>query len=338
MKRTNGPFQLEQTVPGAFFFQGLAGGILAGFILIVAVTLSDDNPHWNWLIFFTPFYMVMVGTIGVLQATLIWGTHRLTRIQIRVPARVAITIFCVGLITFLIALKQEDVNKMNFAIGGGVAFLAFLPVALLVGSNIKPWELFTFGSIATGENANRSGSKSVLATFGTLPLRFMSILALFFWILTNACERVQTDVYDVRWGRAYAFPPIDISMALILGIPVIYLLFSIYVSFRSPRKLVLLIIGLAINIPLVFIAFYPYVTYFEGNWWSEAFYMIKRSCIWFLIAWGLFLAARLSVRLNKFVEEDPVNALQSELRNQNHHCLGARFLEWQSVMLSRSER
>ena len=338
MKTTNRPFQLEQTVPGAFFFQGLAGGILAGFMLIVGLTLSDDNPHWAWLIFFTPFYMVMVGTIGVLQATLIWGTYRLTRIQLRAPARVAITIFCIGLIAFLIALKTENVNKMNFAIGAGVAFLAFLPVALLVGSSIKPWELFTFGSIATGKNARRSGSKSVLATFGTLPLRFMSILALFFWILTNACERVRTDVYDPNWGLAYAFPAIDISMALILGIPVIYLLFSIYVSFRSPRKIVLLIIGLAINIPLVFIALYSNAIYIEGNWWSEAFYMIKRSCIWFLIAWGLFLASRLSVRLNNIVEAVPVNALQSELRNQNHHCLGSRFLEWQSVMLSRSER
>ena len=335
MNTTNRPFQLEQTVPGAFFFQGLAGGMLAGFLLIVGGTLWDDHPHRDWLILFIPFYMVMVGTIGVLQATLIWGTYRLTRIQLRAPARVAITIFCIGCIAFLIALKQENVNEMNFAIGAGVAFLAFLPVALLVGSSFKPWELFTFGSIATGKNARRSGSKSVLATLGTLPLRFMSTFALVFWIVTNACERERE---ILQFEVIYTFPAIDVSMALVLGIPVIYLLFSIYVSFRSPRKIVLLISGLAINIPVVFIAFYSPVIYIEGNWWSDAFYMIKGSCIWFLIAWGLFLASRLSVRLNNIVEAVPVNALQSELRNQNHHCLGSRFLEWQSVMLSRSER
>jgi len=332
MKRTNRPFQLEQTVPGTFFFQGLAGGLLGGFLLIAGLTLWSDHPSRDWLMFLTPFYLITVGTIGIVQAALIWGTYRLTRIQLGVPARLAITIFCIGLVSFLIALKQENVNERNFAIGAGVTFLIFLPVALLVGSSIKPWELFTFGSIANGKNANRSGSRSVLATFGTLPLRFMSILALCFWILTNACEREPTDVYDARWGVAYAFPKIDISMALILGLPVIYLLFSIYVSFRSPRKVVILISGLVINIPLVFIAFYSnysHVIYIQGNWWSEAFFMIKSGCTWFLIAWGIFLASRLSVRLNNIVAVAPVNALQSELRNQSHHCLGSRFMEWQ---------
>lgn len=337
MKRTNGPFQLERTVPGAFFFQGLAGGILAGFLLIVGITLWDDHPHLDWLIFFTPFYLVIVGTIGVVQATLIWGTYRLTKIQLRAPARVAITIFCIGLINFLIALKQGNVNEMNFAIGAGVTFLTLLPIALLVGSSIKPWEFFTFGSIATGKHANRSGSKSVLATLGTLPLRFMSTFALIFWIVTNASERERQDDSG-KWEAVYTFPPIDVSMALVLAIPVIYLLFSLYVSFRSPRKIVLLISGLAINIPLGFIAFYANAIYIEGNWWSEAFFMIKTASIWFLIAWALFLASRLSVRLNNIVEAGPVNALQSELRNQTHHCLGSRFLEWQSVTLSRSER
>ena len=330
MKTTTRPFQLEQTVPGAFFFQGLAGGILASFLLLLGIILWDDHPHRGWVIFFIPSYLSMVSAIGLVQATLIWGTYRLTRIQLRAPARVAITIFCIGFINFLIAIKQQNVNKTHFAIGAGIAFLTFLPVALLVGSSIKPWELFTFGSIANGKNANRTGSRSVLATLGTLPLRLMSIFALGFWIITHACEREPTEVFDPKWGVAYAYPKIDVSMALVLGIPVIYLLFSIYVSFRSPRKIILLIGGLAINIPLVFIAYYPSPTiYIEGNWWSEAFFMIKTACTTFLIAWGLFLASRLSVRLNNIVEVAPVNALQSELRNQNHHCLGSRFLEWQ---------
>lgn len=317
------PFQLEQTVPGTFFFQGLAGGMLAGVLLIVGTTFWDENPHREWLIFFIPHYLAMVSTIGIVQGTLIWGTYRLTRIQLRAPARVAITIFCIGSIAFLIALKQENVNAMHFAIGAGIAFLTLLPVALLVGSSIKPWELFTFGSMANGKNARRSGSRSVLATFGTLPLRFMSIFGLCFWIITNACERE----HEVkRFEVVYTYPVIDVSMALLLGIPLIYLLFSIYVSFRSPRKIVLLISGLAMNMPLVFIAFYygP-VIYIEGNWWNEAFFTIKTSCTWFLIAWGLFLASRWSVRLNNIASVVPVNAL----RNQNHHCLGSRFLEWQ---------
>ena len=49
------------------------------------------------------------------------------------------------------------------------------PVALLFGSRVKPWELFTFGSIAVGEVNHRSGSKSILGTLGSLPLRFLGI-------------------------------------------------------------------------------------------------------------------------------------------------------------------
>ena len=325
-RATNRPFQLEQTVPGTFFFQGLTGGILASFLFLVSVTLLTNHPSRNWMIVFTPFYMVIVITIGLVPATLIWGIYRLTRMQLRAPARVAITIFCIGLIDFLIALKQENVNEMYFAIRVGVVFLTFLPIALLVGSSIKPWELFTFGSIANG--ANRSGSRSVLATLGTLPLRILSILALGFWILFHACER--DPQYKVVNNEAvYAFPVITVDMALILGMPVIYLLFSTYLSFRSPRKIVLLISSLIINIPVIYIAFYTNPVYSEGNWWSEAFFMIKTSCTWFLIPWGLFLASRLSVRLNNIVEVALENAPQSELRNQNHHCLGSRFLEWQ---------
>ena len=320
MKPTNPPFQLEETVPGTFFFQGLAGGLLAGFLLIVGFVFWVDHPQRDWLIFLTPFYVSMVSTIGVVQAALIWGIYRWTRIQLRAPARIGITIFCIGLIAFLIALKQENVNKMHFAIGAGIAFLTLLPAALFVGSSIKPWELFTFGNIANGENAKRSGTRSVLVTLGTLPLRFVSILALAFWILTNACER-EWKMDDVNSRVVYTFPPIDVSMAMVLGIPLIYLLFSIYVSFRSPRKIVLLISGLAINIPLVFMAFYSGpIVYIEGNWWSEAFFMIKTACPTFLIAWVVFLASRLSVRLNNIVEVA-----------QTHHCLGSRFLEWQEL-------
>ena len=48
-------------------------------------------------------------------------------------------------------------------------------------------------------------------------------------MLVNANEILNSEVI-------YTFPAIDVSMALVLGIPVIYLLFSIYVSFRSLER------------------------------------------------------------------------------------------------------
>lgn len=313
-------FQLEETVPGTFFFQGIAGGMLAGFLLMVGGVLWTDHPN-DWVFPLTPVYMVMLSIVGVVQATLIWGTYRLTRIQLRFPARVAVTTFFIGLTAFLIALKQKNVDEMHFVIGAGVAFLTLLPVTLLVGSSVKPWELFTFGSIANDGNG-RSGSRSVLATLGTLPLRFASILALGYWMLTHAYKReLKVDTY--------MHPEITVEMAIVLAIPAIYLLYSIYVSFRSPRKIILLVSGLMMNIPVFFIAFYSGSVYVGNNWPSEAFLMIKMSCPAFLVAWGIFLASRLSVRTSNIVGIFPSNALQSELPHSGHHCLGSRFLEWQ---------
>lgn len=307
-------FQLEQTVPGAFFFQGIAGGMLAGFMVSLAAALLSERPHRSWLIPLTPIYMLMLSLPGVLMAALLWGTYRLTKVHLRVAARVAITTVCIGALTFWIATNDKNLTQTDYVVGVSVAVIAALPTALLVGSRLKPWEFLTFGSIANA--AGRSGSRSVLATFGTLPLRLVSLLALGYWTLLHACKR-DTDIDAV-------------DIAVVFGIPAVYLLYTTYVSFRSPRKIVLLVSALAINVPVAFIAFYTDTVDVEGRWWGEAFLTIRDWSTTFLIAWGIFLAARLSVRAKTIVEVNPLPALQSDFHNSNHHCLGSRFLEWRT--------
>jgi hypothetical protein len=60
-------FQLEETVPGTFFFQGIAGGMLAGLLLIVGHALWATYPNRDWVIPLTPVYMVMLSIIGIVQ-------------------------------------------------------------------------------------------------------------------------------------------------------------------------------------------------------------------------------------------------------------------------------
>ena len=319
-------FQLEQTVPGAFFFQGFAAGMLAGFMASLAVALLSERPGRNWLIPLTPFYMIILSVPGVLIAALLWGTYRLTKVHLRVAARVAITTVCIGLLTYWIATKTENLTSTDYVMGVSVAVLAALPTALLVGSRVKPWEFFTFGSIANGA-VGRSGSRSVLATFGTLPLRLVSLLALGYWILLHACMRDR----DIDPFNINAVDIDAVDVAVVFGIPAVYLLYTTYVSFRSPRKIVLLVSGLAINVPVAFIAFYTDTFNADGRWWGEAFLTIRDWSTTFLIAWGLFLAARLSVRAKTVVELNPLPALQRDSRNSNHHCLGSRFLEWRTI-------
>ena len=85
-------FQLEETVPGSFFFQGLAGGMLGGFIFVATTALwVQENPPSNWVIPLTPIYMLMGAIVGVVKAAFMWGVYRITRLQIRVMARVLAT-------------------------------------------------------------------------------------------------------------------------------------------------------------------------------------------------------------------------------------------------------
>ena len=310
------PFQLEETVPGSFFFQGLAGGMLAGFIFVVTVSLLEEHPRIQWIVPLTPIYMIMGSILGVMKGSLMWGTYRLTGIRLRAAARVAITSACVGLIAWAIALKNGIADERQFAIFIGIALLTALPVALLVGSGVKPWELFTFGSIANDKNRNRTGSKSVLASLGALPLRFLSIMWLGLWILDFTCDR----------RRELGL----LNAAVVFAVPLIYLLFSTYVSFRSPAKIMLLVTGLAINIPVGLIAFYSDTMQAKVHLLGEGPSLLIRSCNWFLIAWGIFLIARLTVRTRKVTRASiSTEAVAKTGIASEHHCLGSRFSAWQ---------
>ena len=124
-------FQLEETVPGSFFFQGLAGGMLGGFIFVATMALwVQENPPSNWVIPLTPIYMLMGAIVGVVKAAFMWGVYRITRLQIRVMARVLATTICIGLFAGFIYYKAGVTDDVLFATGVAVAWLTALPVAL----------------------------------------------------------------------------------------------------------------------------------------------------------------------------------------------------------------
>lgn len=305
-------FELEQTVPGAFFFQGLAGGMLAGFVCILSLALRVEDANPEWVLPLTVLYMMMGATVGVVLATLLWGAYRVTRIPVRAPARVALTTVLVALGAWFVKYQAGLEYDVPFAIDVGIAWLTALPVALLVGSRVKPWQLFTFGSIAIDGYGNRWRSNSLWATFGTLPLRFLSLFALGWWIILFACKR--RDERDV------------VELAVTYGIPLAYLVLTVYVSFRSPRKLVLLLLALLLNVPVGFGASISNTIDPENSPWVEDVLTILNFCSAFLLAWTVFLAARLSVRTKVRPNFDAVVPMRS---NEPHHqCLGSRFVEW----------
>ena len=307
-------FQLEQTVPGSFFFQGLAGGLLSGFIFVLLVALLVlKNPHPGWVIPLTTVYMMMGAVVGAIQATLIWGAYRITGLQIRVLARVVFMTICIALLSGFVYYKTNAKADVDFAIGVGIGWFAMLPVALLVGSPVKPWELFTFGSMATS-NGRRMGSRSVLATLGTLPLRLQSINTLIVWILTFVCD---------RYVKATA-----IDDGPLFTVPLFYLLVSTYLTFRSPRKLVLLAIGILLNVPTAFLFYTSYQINFKDELWGDEIPWLVNMSGTFLVVWVIFLVARMCVGLRTRTVPVRPPVVFYPHKESDHHCLGSRFSEW----------
>jgi len=253
MRTKHRSFQLEETYLGAFILQGWFGGVVTGFVYVVAMVCFGRPDLYDALIVLI-WFSIFGSILGVFKSTLMWGAYRLTKIQARAVTRVVLASLCTALFAlatgyFLGHGDTKDVLPWvaTLVVGG-------LPTAILVGSSIKPWELFTFGSIAT--RVGRSGSKNIPATLATLPLRFISIVGMAAWILYVVCERRQNN-----WS----------SNALLLSlIPLAYLLFSAYLTFRSPEKFVLFVIALLLNMPLGIIVFSRYVTTPEAYWLTDA--------------------------------------------------------------------
>ena len=313
MRTRNLSFQLEETALGAFLLQGWLGGILAGFVYTVATCVFYRTKFFDAIVVLVSFF-IFGSVLGVIKAILMWAPFRLFKIQVRAATRVTITSIATGLFAFATGfLSSRDAS--NWCPWVVTLVLGELPTAILVGSSIKPWKIFTFGSINVG--IGRSESRSVLGTLGTLPLRFLSLLGLAAWVLYVVCE------YKNAWGWS-------IDFILWLLVPTAYLLFSAYVTFRSPYKLILFITGLAANIPVALTALYAYAIYSHWSRTDSLYVAVIFSA--FVIAWVVFLVARLSVGTNNVVIPGSIlssPSLPRANRRLDHQCLGSRFMEWQ---------
>jgi hypothetical protein len=116
-----------------------------------------------------------------------------------------------------------------------------------------------------------------------------------------------------------------------------YPAFSAFVTFRSPRKIVLTAFGVIINIPVALVGLFYYGLYDKASWMGEFPLIISAFCGTFVAAWLIFLIARLSVK----VSPDPSlssNKSIADAPNIDHECLGSRFAEWQQRTAYQGER
>jgi len=308
-------FQLEKSVPGTFLMQGALGGVLGGYVgaLIGAIAWREtDFAGTLELTNLTVFYGAF---IGVIKATLMWGVVRVTGIQYRAFTRVAASSILASLI--IAALGWQFDFDEDFLPGCLIGSLSVgIPVALLVGSRVKPWEIFTFGSIAGATLNKQSTAGNIFRTLLTLPLRFMSIGAIAL-LLLFATPKIE--VYDI--DRL-------LLVTLFLTILLFYPLFSAYLTFRSPGKIALFVLGVLSNFPVILLGVACYRDYVRSPRWGEPLVNVV-VCSSFIAAWAIFLVARLSAKTTAPPSLHIVDRKSIEYaKNLDHECLGSRFADW----------
>ena len=317
MKTTNRPFQLEDTIPGTFLLQGLFGGAFGGFTFVVATCLWSGTAHFGRVAFATPFFMVAGAILGVFKASIMWGVYRLTGIRMSAFARSAISSIGACLLAVFVNFQFASNNTSELPSWLIVTLSPAIPTALLVGSNIKPWELFTFGSIVV--NGQRVGSRNVLATLGTLPLRFLSLIAFAVWILLYICRRPD-------WWNPEITPEPDLLPFLL---PAIYFALTAYLTFRSPGKAFIPVWAVLLNLYAGYFVFIFPFDYTNGRWPSDEDWMLSVTGRAFIIAWNIFLIGRLGAPANEGKPLTILPAAPTRPKVVEHQCLGTRFVEWQ---------
>ena len=303
---------------GLSIIQGFAGGMLGGLAYFVVSFSQAGGRNFNYAISFLPVFLVTFAILGCVKATIMWSVYRAIGRTLPALARVSTSTFLSPIVLAFTALYFEFEEDQIAGLLIPTLSLG-IPVALMVGSSVKPWELFTFGSIAAGEVDHRTGSRSILATLATLPLRFLGIGVTVFLLLYKISEVQPLNTFNKFLETILFF--------VLYGA---YPAFSAYVTFRSPRKIVLTAFAVIINVPIALLGMFFYGLHSKAYGVDEGMLIISEFCGLFVAAWIIFLVARLSVDTN------PVSSLTNldrksieHARNLDHDCLGSRFADWQ---------
>jgi hypothetical protein len=309
MRTRHFSFQLEEIIPGTFLAQGALGGILAAVVYTAAMCLWNEYTKLIDALFICAFLSFPTTIAGAIKSIIMWAPYGLTRCRLRAITRVVVTCIITSLLALNAALLAGYQRQEDLAAWTLTCLLAGLPTAMLVGSRVKPWNLFTFGTLAGVRR------RSVWGTLGTLPLRWMSLLALVVWCLYFACHiSEQTE----RLYFSLAFVAVATYLAL-----------TVYLTLRSPDNVLLVAAAVVANVPLIAIGYFGLVVHkFNPAVGDEAFY-ISVLCGSFVAAWVVFLAARLTLPAQPIPQGLPGNNFLAQIERRDHDCLGSRFVEWQ---------
>ena len=314
MRTKSLPFQLEEKTGGAFVVQGLAGGMLTGFLFTLAMLIAYPSPANLEAVFFIYPFMAMTGVFGLIKSIPLGAMYHVMGIRMKAPARIATS--TIGLTLLGSCLSHPRFDPWVVSIILVWCFLISLPTALLVGSRFRPWEIFTYWRVTFRKHGIPETLRStrILAILGVLPLRLLSLFGLGIWIVATVAS----------WSIGQKSLT---ERVLLYVIPITYLAVSAYLTFNSPSKFVLLAIGLVVNLPITYLSLFGHSVFPESYWKLEAPMYLAIAYTGFICAWTAFLTTRFVVAPKDFL---PASArAYFKVNNKHEHdCLGSRFLEW----------
>ena len=256
-------FQPQQTSPGNLFAQGVVGGALGGYVYVLLMTVWQVDPPLWMVLSATALCIGLGSVVGVIEAIAIRALYLLMGIQMRAAMRASVASVVATLSVGLIDMQYKvSENDLTVSLIMTLSFAA--PPALMIDSNIRLSKLFTSGSVADP---------------AALPLRFLSFGVTALWLLCVAQQ-----------ARQPLFP----ALAILGWLPLLYMGMSAVLTFSSPPRLLLLILGIGGNLPVLLCSwsFFREYFFFYGPDWLL---VLAAICWAFLISWAIFLIARLSV-------------------------------------------
>ena len=319
MRTKHLPFQLEEKTGGAFVVQGLAGGILLGYIFVMSIPIFYPHPANFEIVFYAYPVMAVTGVLGLIKAIPLGGMYHITGIRMRLPVRILVGTIGSTLFLSIFFYKEFAADPRLLLTVAKWCFLISLPIAMLVGSRVRPWRIFTYWRVTFRENGikERLSSSGIFALGGVLPLRLLSIGGLSIWILATAAAW-STGVKDLTQFVAFYI------------VPLTYFAVSAYLTFSSPSQFVLLASGLLLNLLIIYISLVGHGAYPQSTWttgYTPTALAIADAV--FIGAWIAFVITRFVVEPKHFLPAGLGALLKSRIKH-NHHCLGSRFVEWRT--------
>lgn len=294
MKRIS--IEPELILLGRYSLQGFAGGLIAAMALMLLYLIRGLTLGSFIVVFWGAVPMVVAGVLGVFKAIPFWAVNCFKRSPLRARTRIILGgIVSTSLWVFLL-IREGAAPVETLVLSSIVVFLLSLPTSLLIGSRVRAGRFFTSGSI------------------GGLPLRLISTGGLLFCVLAVACWQLLGE--DVQQDIMFRY------------FPLLYFSLSLYLTFRPPRKAVLLITALGLNVPLVLALRFGDKFQTDYGWVKGESTALFILCLALLTVWAFFITTQPNVASKKALRAESSYAMLREA-DSNYQCLGSRFAEWQ---------